>query len=221
MSFQNLLLLAVAGMVVLAATRLVRVHLRRTPLPEGRGRFLFLLAFVVVPPIALGLLVPPAAASSGLGGVASVPPYAVLLAGLAILMGLLALVARVVAPARSQPFLQLALVGSRRDPYDVPLDPPMTARLAESVALVDRTNAVFPRGRAFAAEIDRAGFRGGWDALDAATSTLEGQIDEDRRLGLGAASSATATAQDARSRLDTLRRFAAGGGQAWAGPPTA
>jgi hypothetical protein len=88
--------------------------------------------------------------------------------------------------------------------------------LVESVALVGRANVAFPRGPEFAAQIDRVGFRVDWDALDAATATLEVQIADDRRSGVGVASSATAMAQDARSRLDTLRRLAGDHGQVWA-----
>jgi hypothetical protein len=92
----------------------------------------------------------------------------------------------------------------------------MTVKLAESAARVDRANAVFPRGSDFPAEISRAGFRDAWDALDAATGTLEGRILDDRGLGLAVASGATAIATDARSRLDTLRRLALDNGQVWA-----
>ena len=54
----QLLVLAVLSMVGLAALRLVRVHLGRTPLPDGRGRRLFLIAFVIVPPLVLGVADP-------------------------------------------------------------------------------------------------------------------------------------------------------------------
>jgi len=110
----------------------------------------------------------------------------------------------------------LALVGREADLDDLPFDPPVTARLAESVALVNRANLVFPRGPEFPAQIERSGFRASWDSLDAATTTLEDRIAEDRRLGLGVASDVMATAKDARSRLDTLRRLAVEHGQAWA-----
>jgi hypothetical protein len=99
----------------------------------------------------------------------------------------------------------------------VPRNPPLTSRLAESVTSVDRANQAFPRGVAFPAEIDRAGFRGDWDALNGATQALEGQIAEDRQLGVGVASAATAAAEDARSRLNTLQRLAGHSGQSWAG----
>jgi len=76
---------------------------------------------------------------------------------------------------------------------------------------------VFPRGREFSEEVDRAGFRTAWDSLQAATARLEGDIADEHRLGRPVASAAMASAADARSRLDTLRSLAAGHGQAWAG----
>ena len=48
----------------------------------------------------------------------------------------------------------------------------------------------FPRGLAFPGQVDRADFREAWDALDGATRTLEGDIADDRRLGLGIATAA-------------------------------
>ena len=57
--------------------------------------------------------------------------------------------------------LMLALVGSEGDPEDIPFDPPVTTRLAECMALVDQTNATFPRGLAFPGQVDRADFRRG------------------------------------------------------------
>jgi hypothetical protein len=108
------------------------------------------------------------------------------------------------------------LTGGEADPYDVPFDPPITAKLAESVGLVDRANAAFPRGVGFPTQIDRSGFRGDWEALDGATRSLEDRIAADFRLGLAVASGARVTAADARSRLDTLRRLAVEQGQAWA-----
>jgi soluble lytic murein transglycosylase-like protein len=95
-------------------------------------------------------------------------------------------------------------------------DQPLTAPLAESQSFVDVANAVFPRGPKFPAQVDRPDFRAAWDALDAATRTLEGRIADDEGRGLGVASSATASAEDARGRLETLRTLASDGGQAWA-----
>lgn len=214
MSLAQLFLIAAASMVVLALSRLVRVHLGRAPHPEGKAMFPFVLAFLVLPPIALGALIQPAGTSSQ-AWVTRVPLYAIIVAGLGILMWIAAQVVRLVTTGRSRQLLVLALVGSDDDPEGVPLDPPVTAKLAESVQFVDRTNAKFPRGTDFPAQIDREGFRVDWDALDAATATLEDRMAADYRLGLGVASAAAATARDARSRLDTLRRLAVGHGQAW------
>ena len=91
----------------------------------------------------------------------------------------------------------------------------MTAKLAESVVVVDRANARFREAPGSRPGLP-AGFRDDWDEPDVATRTLEGRIDDDYRLGLSVASTARATASDARSRLDTLRRLALDDGQAWA-----
>lgn len=215
MSLLQLLILAMVATIGLAAWRLARVNLGRTPFPEGRVRFLFVLAFVVVPPLALGALIGPAATAGPLRGAASVPLYVVIVAALAILMAIAAQVTRRIVPGRSRRFLLIALIGSDGGSGDVPIDPPLTARLTESVAIVDTANAAFPRGPEFPAQIDRTGFRAAWDTLDAATATLEGRIADESRLGLGVASVARATARDARSRLDTLRSLAVDHGQAW------
>lgn len=199
----QLLVLAVAAMSGLAAVRLVRVHFGRTPLPEVRGMRLIVLAALLAPPIALGAF-------------SSLPVYLLLLVALVSLMWAAAVVVQMVARGRIRPLLLVALVGSEGDPEDVAYDPPVTAKLAASVALVDRANAVFPRGHEFPLQVDRAGFRFAWDALDTATGTLEGRIADDHRIGLAVASAAVATADDARSRLDTLRRLAVDGGQVWA-----
>lgn len=213
MLLQYLVLLAVASMAILAVARVVRVHLGRTPFPDVRGRFLLVFAFLVGPPIVAGAVF---AGEGPLGGFSSVPAYLLVVLALATLMACGALVAHFVAPGRSRPLLLLALVGREADPDDAPFDPPATPRLAESAALVDRANAAFPRGSEFPAQIDRPGFREDWNALDAATATLEGRIADDGRLGVAVASGARATATDARSRLDTLRRLALGEGQTWA-----
>ena len=204
----QLILLALAAMVGLAALRLGRVRVGLTPLPEGRERTVFLIAFVAVPPIVLGLLTRVAAGGDPLAGIAWVPLYAVIVAGLAVLMLVAALVAQYLAPVGSRRFLLLALAGSEGDPDDLPFDPPVTARLAEDMVVVDRTNAAFPRGLEFPGQVERADFTSAWDALDAATRTLEGRIADDHRLGLGVALAATATATDARGRLDTLHGIA-------------
>jgi hypothetical protein len=210
----QLIVLGVVAMIGLATLRLLRVHLGRTPLPEGRGRRIFLLAFVVVPPIALGALTQPAAGP--LSGLSSLPVYVVIVAALVVLMVIAALIAGRVSDGRAGRLVRLALTGSQDDPRDGRSDPPITARLAESVTVVDRANSVFPRGPEFAPQIERADFRDDWDALDGATRTLEDQVAEDYRLDKGVASKAAATAKDARSRLDTLRRLAGEHGQVWA-----
>jgi hypothetical protein len=217
MSDLQLIVLAVVAMTALAAARVVRVGSGRTPLPEGRAWLLLMVAVVVVPPLVLGPLSEPA--SGLLGGLSLVPFYAVILALLAFLMSLVAQGVAFVARGhlgRLGRFILLALVGDEGDPDALPFDPPLTALLAQGVALVDRANCAFPRGPEFPAQIDRAGFRSAWDALDAATATLEDRIARENRLGLGVASAASGAAKDARGRLDTLRRMAADHGQAWA-----
>ena len=216
MSLLQLLILAVAAMIGLGALRLTRVHLGRTPLPDGRGRLPFFLAFVAVPPIVLAVLIGMAPTEGLLRGGPSVLPYLAVLAGVWMVMWAAAVIVSLVVPGRWRPLMLLALVGREADLDDLPFDPPVTARLAESVALVNMANLVFPRGPEFPAQIERSGFRASWDSLDAATTTLEDRIAEDRRLGLGVASDVMATAKDARSRLDTLRRLAVEHGQAWA-----
>ena len=203
MPMPQLIVLGIVAMAGLATLRVVRFRRGRTPLPDGRGRRLFLLAFVVVPPIALG-------------GIGALPMYVAIIAVLAILMWMAALLVGRVATGRSGRLVQVALGGPEGDPYRVRADPAVTAQLAESVRVVDRANSAFPRGPAFPAQVSRAGFRDDWDVLDGATRSLEGRIADDHRLGLAVASAATATAGDARSRLDTLRRLAVDQGQAWA-----
>lgn len=219
MPFEQLLVVAAAAMsALLAVSRVVRVHLGRPPHPEGKARPLFLVTLLLLPPIALeAVVLHPTTSATQLHVLGSILIYLGALIGFSLLMGIAALVVRLIAPGRSRPLLMLALVGSEGDPDAVPFDPPLTSKLAEGVALVDRANAVFPRGPAFQAAVDRPDFRADWDALDAATRTLEERIDHDRRLGSGVAQEAAATATDARSRLDSLRRLAIEHGQAWTG----
>lgn len=216
MSFQQLLIVAVGAMALLALSRVARVHYGRPPHLQFRGSRLVVIGLLFVPPTVLQALTQPASGSPRVGWVEWLPQYAGLLIAVAIAMGIIALIVRFVAPVRTRPLLLLALVGSEADPYEVPFDPPVTATLAKSVALVDRANDVFPRGVDFPSQIDRTGFRGYWDALDDATRTLEQGIADEHRLGIAVASGARATAADARSRLDTLRRLATDQGQAWA-----
>jgi hypothetical protein len=203
MPLPQLIVLGIVAMAGLATLRVVRVHRGRTPLPDGRGRRLFLFGFVVLPPLALG-------------GIGAVPMYVLVITALVILMGIASLIIGLVTSSRSGQLLRLALTGREQHLGDVRFDPKVTAELAESVRIVDRANAVFPRGAAFPAQIARTGFRDDWDVLDGATRTLEGRIADDHRRGLAVGSAATATAHDARSRLDTLRRLARDQGQAWA-----
>jgi hypothetical protein len=204
MPFLQLLIVAVAAMVGLAALRVVRVKVGRTPLPDGLWRWLFLVAFLVVPPFVLG-------------GITSVPIYVAVVLTLALLMLVAAVMIGQVVHGRSGRLVKLALMGSEGDRSEDQFDPPVTVDLAKSMAVVDAANVAFPRGPAFAGQIDRAGFREDWDALDGATRALEGRIADDRGRGRDVASSARATARDARGRLDTLRRLALDQGQAWAG----
>jgi hypothetical protein len=208
MSLLQVLILGLAVMVGLAVSRIVLDHLDRAPHPEGFRRLLILAAFLFLPPIAFGMLTAPSAGP--LLGVATVLPYALVLAGLVLLMWLGAQVARHVVRGRARPLVLLALVGNRGEHDDIPYDPPVTRKLAASVALVDGVNRLFPRGPEFAAQVERPGFQTDWDALDAATQSLEAGIADDRKLGLPVASGATATAFDARGRLNTLQRLAAG-----------
>jgi len=213
----HLLVLAVAAMTILAVARVISVQRGRTPHFEGMAKLIFIVGFVVVPPFALGALIQPPTDSSPLRGLASIPVYGFVLLGVMGLMWVAALVVSAVASGPPRRVLMLGLLGRDNDLDDVPRNPPLTTRLAESVTVVDRANRAFPRGVAFPAEIDRAGFRGDWDALDGVTQALEGHIAEDRQLGVGVASVATAAAEDARSRLSTLQRLALHSGQAWTG----
>jgi hypothetical protein len=199
-----LFLFAVVAMIGLAALRLVRVRGGHTPLPDGKSRAAFLIAFLVVPPIALKAVLMPAPSGTVLALFLWIPLYGLILAMLVVLMTIAAMFVERMVHGRWRRPLMLGLVGSEGDPEDIPFDPPVTARLAECMALVDRTNVAFPRGLAFPGQVDRADFREAWGALDGATRTLEGTIADDRRLGLGIATAASATALDARGRLDTL-----------------
>lgn len=212
----QLLVLAVVAMTALAVMRVIRVQIGRTPHPDGRARIPFILAFLILPPVAMSAISQPAAASGLMRGVSWVLPFIVLIAGVAIVMILAALFVRRLAMGGTRRTLLLALTAIESDLDDVAYDPPVTATLAAGVAGVDRANGVFPRGIEFPGQIDLAGFRYAWDTLDAATTTLEGRIADDRRLGIPIASRARAAAADARSRLDTLRQLAEARGQLWA-----
>jgi hypothetical protein len=216
MSTLQLTILAVLALAGLAALRLARVHFNRTPLPDGFVRPFFLFGFVILPPMVLAALTQPAAAAGPFRGLSSVPMYVVIVLTLVMLMAIVALIVGYAAHNRTAQLVRLALIGSEGDPGGIRAVARLTPKLAESVARVDRANAAFPRGTEFLAQVDRAGFRSDWDALDGATRALEAGIADDYRLDMGVAYEATDTAKDARSRLDTLRRHAIEHGQSWA-----
>lgn len=218
MTLQQLVVLTAAtALIVLALVRVFRVRAGRSPHPDGRARLPFLLTFLFLPPVVVEIIVlRPSTSATQLHIIESVLVYLGALFVFMILMGLGAIVASLRAPGRWRPVLVLALAGSEADPNDVVFDPALTPELADGVDSVDRANVVFPRGPEFAAQIDRPGFRVDWAALDVATGALEGRIADDHRLGVAVGSMATTTAKDARGRLDTLRRMAVDGGQAWA-----
>ncbi len=214
MSLLQLFVLALIAMIGLAAARSVRDRAGRTPFPEGNGRRFLMFGFLVVPPIAISELLYPYAGT--LPAVASVPVYLVALAVIATVMAIVVLVVGFVLPHRSHRSLRIALMGDEGDVDDQARDPRLTEVLTANVAAVERTNAVFPRGAGFAAQVEEPGFRPAWEALAAATATLEGHIADDHRRRQPVAEEALDMAADARSRLDTLRRLAVVHGQAWA-----
>lgn len=212
MSELQILVLAIVVVIAVAALRIVRVHFDLAPHPENM--LLFLFSIFVLPPIVFGAVVAPG--SSRLSGLWSTPLYILALSGLMILMAIGASIVDRTVRGKARPLLVLALVGREADPDDARLDPPVTARLAESMAAVERTNAAFPRGVEFPAQVDRPDFRVAWDALDRATSALEGLIASDRGQGVAVASVASARAMDARGRLDMLRTLTQERGRTWA-----
>ncbi len=217
MSFLQLVLLAVLAMVGLGTLRLVRVNRGRTPLPDGPGRRFFLVGFVVLPPLVVGALFQPASPAGALRGISSLPAYVLIDAVLVILIAVGAVVIGQTVHGRTGRLARLALAGSEDDPArDVPSNPPITAQLTKCVEIVDRANAAFPRGPEFPAQVDRAGFRADWEALDTCTQTLERNIATERLLAVGVSAKAEATASDARGRLETLRLIAVQHGQTWA-----
>ena len=190
MPFQQLFVLAIAGMVFLAVLRIVRVQTGRTPHPSGKAGLLFPVAFVALPPIRARC-----ADRSWGGGSGALPAsrgsrctklyHAGRADGrdadrrrghrrghrteAAATLLLLAFVANekgrslrhAVQPARD--------AASRRD---------LDARRPDQRRLL-------PQGDGFRDQVDREGFRGAWDALDEATGQLEGAMAEDVRLGRG------------------------------------
>lgn len=219
MTLQQLLVLTAAAMLaVLAVTRVVRVRRGLSPHPAGKARVPFVLAFLFLPPVVVEVVVlRPATSAEQLHIIESVLVYLGALVLFAIAMALAGLVARLIAPVRMRRILFVALVGSEADPYDLPLIPKLSTRLAKRIGAVERANAAFPRGPSFPDEIDRSGFREDWDALDSATTSLEDGIAEDLKLGVPVPYVAIDTARDARSRLDSLRRLALDEGRPWPG----
>jgi hypothetical protein len=215
MPILQLLILALVAMACLAAIRLVRVRSGRTPLPDGLGWLVSMAGFAIAPPLVVGALARPTDAGWFLG-ITFLPIYVAIFLGLAIARSGGAAIIGEVAHGRVARLVRLALAGTEVDPDDRPANVPLTKRLAECVAGVDLANGAFPRGPEFPKQVDLPSFRGLWDDLDGATTSLEGRIADDRRLGLGVANVANATAEDARSRLNMLRRIAGDHGQAWA-----
>jgi hypothetical protein len=215
MSFQLLLLLtAVVAFVGLAALRIGRVRTHRDS-PDGWLRLGFVAAFLLIPPIVLQVVAAPNTGPGRVDAFGAVVLYVGAVFALWVLTWVVALLVARFAPIERRGMLLLALIG-RDTSGIVPFDPPMTATLTADVDAVDRLNEAFPRGRAFMTQVSMPGFRSTWEALDVATRALEEEIAEQRRLHLGVSEHAIETANDARGRLDTLRRDAATGGQAWA-----
>lgn len=215
MSFQLILILAAAAAFAgVALFRVYRVRTHRDP-PSGWLRIVSVAVLLLVPPLVLQVLVAPASGAGRVDAVGAVLLYVVTFAVIWLLMLLGSLLVARLAPRQHRQVLLLAMTG-RDTSGNVPFDPPMSAGLTDQVAQVDRLNGMFPRGRAFMDQSTLPGFRSTWDALDDATRTLEGEIDEQRRLGLGVSEHAAETATDARGRLDALREASTNSGVAWA-----
>jgi hypothetical protein len=204
--------IAAAVLVLFAVSRVLRVRAGMDARADGWKFWALFAAVLIVPPIALAVLAGPSSGRDDTRVIDAVVAYFAAVGVLAIGMGVVALLIRQFAPAGSQPTLMLALIGREARASDVPVNPAMTPELAASVALVEQRNAAFVRGPGFVEQTSMPGFAADWDALDEATRGLEKLIAERIALGAGVAQSATATAADARSRLETLRQAAAPGG---------
>ena len=169
-----------------------------------------------MPPLALEIATNPQGQAGQLHWIESVLVYVGGLLIGTLAMAIVGLVVFWIARGRTRQTLLIALVGHDGGPGEVSFDPKMTPRLSECVALVDRRNAVFPRGSDFPMQVGRTGFRDDWDALDDATQALEDEIDTESKLGQGVSYLASSTAKDARERLESLRRIAVDDGRAWA-----
>jgi hypothetical protein len=202
-SFQLLhLIVEEAAFVVLAGIRLERVRSHRETFTGGQ-QILFVLLFLLVPPLILQVLLAP----KGVDAAGAVMLYVGFVLVIWALEWVVALLVGRLAPVERRQTLLMALIGRDTSGF-VPFDPPMTEGLAADVAAVERANAAFPRGVAFIKAPSAAGFASDWRTLDEATRALEGRIAEQRRLRLGVAERAVDVAADARGRLDTLQREA-------------
>ena len=104
MSLQELTIgLAAVMLALLAVTRVLRARRGRAAHPEGRARLPFLLAFLLVPPIALEVVTDPKAKQGQLHGIETVLVYLGALAFFSILMGIAALIVRLVLHGRARP----------------------------------------------------------------------------------------------------------------------
>ena len=213
-SYQLLLgLVVIVAFAGLAGLRIFRVRTHRDS-PAGWQRAGFVVAFLLAPPIVLYVLAAPKSGPGAVDLVGTVVLYLLVVLLVWLLTLIAALVVARFAPIERRQMLLLALMG-RDTSGIVAFDPPMTDALGADVERVDALNAAFPRGPAFMGQASLPGFRPTWEALDAATRALEGDIAEQRRLGLGVAQRAIDAANDARGRLDTLRRDAVAIGLAW------
>ena len=217
MSLQLVAILAAAAVLVaFAISRVVRVRMGLEARVYGWRMWILVLVALIGVPIVLAMIAPRAGPRGASPVVELTILYIVALVVFAALMGIAAALVRRFVFGPSRPTLLLALIGREPSVADVPIDPPMTAAIRQSVDLVDARNAVFPRGREFMGQTELPGFQAAWSSLDEATRGLESLIAEGTGLGTGVAMQATETAGDARSRLDTLQRAAQARGQAWA-----
>ena len=215
MSFALLMgLTALLAFIGLAALRIVRVHYHREG-PSGWWKVAFVVGYLLVPPLVLQAIAAPKSGAVAVDPINAVLLYIPAVVTIWLLAQAAAFVVARVAPIKWRPILLLALIG-RDSSGMIAFDPPMTPALAADVERVDALNAAFPRGSAFIGQVSTPGFRTSWDALDSATLALEGDIAEQRRLRLGVSERAIDTANDARGRLDTLKRVAVEGGLVWA-----
>src|SRR5687767_13200994 len=105
MPFPQLFVLAIASVAMLAVVRLARVRLGRSPLPDGRAKWLFRVAFVLIPPIALGALFQTTTSSGPLRGIAWVPVYAMMVVAILSAMWIAAVIVQLIVRGRARPVL--------------------------------------------------------------------------------------------------------------------